>query len=58
MYDLDCMRCKKKLTQDEATCSNHCSHCLPFVNEKWSTAIDKINALRKEADDYSTGKDL
>jgi len=58
MYNLDCLRCKKKVPEDFAQYSNHCATCLDLVREKNKQIYSQIEKLREEFDDFSCGKDL
>ena len=55
MYDLDCMRCKKKLTQQEAASSNHCSTCLILVTQKWKQAEILRDNIMQHCLDFESG---
>ncbi len=57
MYDVNCMRCKEKVSQEFARFSNHCEKCLPLVTEKYEKTRREIDRLREEADDYAEGRE-
>ncbi len=58
IYDLDCMRCKKKITDEFARFSNYCETCLILVNEKCKYITKLIDDLRKEFYDFQNGRDI
>jgi reverse gyrase len=54
IYDLDCMRCKKKIPDEFARFSNYCEKCLDLVSKKREEITKKID----EFYDFQNGKDI